>query len=199
MLPPVVDPGVGRRADQPRRPENVEVGSTTPESPRPRVYREPVRRILITGMSGTGKSTALARLRERGFETVDTDEPGWTRWSDDDGGYVWCEDRIADLLARERAVTLYVSGTVSNQGRFYRDFDAVVLMSAPVAVLLQRLESRTTNDYGKSREERELIVRQVAEIEPLLRATCSHEIDATRAVEDVVAELVAIGASRRPT
>jgi hypothetical protein len=30
-------------------------------------------------------------------------------------------------------------------------------------------------------------------VEPLPRTTCTHEIDATQPVEDVVAELVAIG------
>jgi predicted ATPase len=59
-------------------------------------------------MSGTGKSTALAALRQRGFEVVDTDEPGWTEWSDEDGGYIWREDRIAEVLARDREVPLYV-------------------------------------------------------------------------------------------
>ena len=47
-----------------------------------------MRTILVTGMSGAGKSSALAELQQRGFETVDTDEPGWTVWSEDDGGYV---------------------------------------------------------------------------------------------------------------
>jgi dephospho-CoA kinase len=50
-----------------------------------------VRRILVTGMSGTGKSSALAELARRGFDVVDTDEPGWTRWSDPAGGHVWDE------------------------------------------------------------------------------------------------------------
>jgi broad-specificity NMP kinase len=148
-------------------------------------------------MSGTGKSTALSALRQRGFEVVDTDEPGWAEWSDEDDGYVWREDRIAELLSQDRTVPLYVSGTVSNQGRFYPDFDAVVLLSAPVSVLLRRIASRTTNDYGKTRYERELIVRHLAEVEPLLRATCTHEIDATQSVDDVVDELAAIGAERR--
>jgi broad-specificity NMP kinase len=76
-----------------------------------------VPRILVTGMSGTGKSSALAELRTRGFDVVDTDEPGWTEWSVAEDGYVWREDRIAELLDRERRTTLYVSGTVSNQGR----------------------------------------------------------------------------------
>src|SRR6476620_11259966 len=109
-------------------------------------------------MSGTGKSTALDELRRRGFEVVDTDEPGWTEWSDEEDGYVWRADRIAELLAHERETPLYVSGTVSNQGMFYARFDAVVLLSAPADVLLERLESRTTNEFGKSCEERERIL-----------------------------------------
>ena len=148
----------------------------------------------MTGMSGTGKSTALGELRRRGFEVVDTDEPGWTEWRDEDGGYVWREERIAELLARDRTGTLYVSGTVSNQGRFYPRFEAVVLLTAPAEVLLGRIESRTTNDYGKTATERDLVLGHLAEVEPLLRATCTHEIDATQPIEKVVAELLAIGA-----
>jgi dephospho-CoA kinase len=144
-------------------------------------------------MSGTGKSSALAELRRRGFDAVDTDEPGWTEWSREEAGYLWREDRIADLLAERRIVALYVSGTVSNQGRFYPQFDAVVLLSAPADVLLARIENRTTNDYGKTIEDRALILSHLAEIEPLLRATCTHEIDAAQPLDDVVAELVQIG------
>jgi len=151
-----------------------------------------VRKVLVTGMSGTGKSSALAELRLRGFETVDTDEPGWTEWSDDEDGYVWREERIAELLARDRETPLVVSGTVSNQGRFYPDFDAVVLLSAPAEVLLDRIAGRTTNDYGKSTEERNLILEHVAEVEPLLRATCTHELDASRPLPEVVDDLARI-------
>jgi hypothetical protein len=86
-----------------------------------------------------------------------------------------------------------VSGTVSNQGRFYSRFDAVVLLSAPAGVLLERIESRTTNDYGKTSEQRGLILAHLAEVEPLLRASCTHEIDAMQPMADVVAQLVEIG------
>ena len=144
-------------------------------------------------MSGTGKSAALGELERRGFDVVETDEGGWSVWSDADRGYVWREDRIEELLARRRERTLYVSGTVSNQGRFYPLFDAVVVLHAPAEVLLRRLATRSTNDFGKSREERETILRDLAEVEPLLRATCTHEIDATQPLEVVVEQLVAIG------
>ena len=124
---------------------------------------------------------------------MDTDEAGWTEWSDDEGGYVWREDRIAELLARTRERTLYVSGTVSNQVRFYPQFDAIVLLSAPAEVLLDRIEHRRTNDYGKSAKERRLILAHFAGVEPLLRRSCTHELDASRPLGDVVAELIAIG------
>jgi dephospho-CoA kinase len=153
-----------------------------------------VRRILVTGMSGTGKSSALAELARRGFDVVDTDEPGWTRWSAADGGHVWDEERLAELLAGDGAGTLFVSGAVSNQGRFYDRFEAVVLLSAPAGVLLERIATRTTNDFGKSDEERATILRDLAEVEPLVRATCTHELDATRPLDEVVAELVRIAA-----
>ena len=152
-----------------------------------------MRRVLVTGMSGTGKSTALAELARRGFHVVDTDDGPWSEWSEEEGGYVWREDLVSELLSRDEGATLYVSGTVSNQGRFYPRFDAVVLLTAPVDVLLGRIESRTTNDYGKAAEERALILGHIAEVEPLLRATCTHEIDAAQPIGDVVAQLVEIG------
>ena len=152
-----------------------------------------MRKILLTGMSGTGKSAALAELEKRGFAVVDTDHGGWSEWSDADGGYVWREDRIAKLLARQQGPPLYISGTVSNQGRFYPQFDAVVLLSAPAEVLLDRIATRTTNDYGKSSDDRALILSHLEEVEPLLRATCTHEVDATQPLDTVVRQLVAIG------
>ena len=88
-------------------------------------------------MSGTGKSTALRELALRGFPVVDTDEPGWKELRD--GEWVWREDRIVELLAADGERTLYVSGCVSNQGRFYDSFDAVVLLSAPANVILSRI------------------------------------------------------------
>lgn len=153
-----------------------------------------MRKVLVTWMSGTGKSTALAELARLGFRVVDTDEPPWSEWSEADDGDVWREDLIADLLAAHAGPTLLVSGTVSNQRRFYPSFDAVVLLSVPIDVLLPRIETRTTNEYDKAPEERALIAHHVAEVEPLLHAGCTHEIDAAQPIAAVVERLVEIGA-----
>jgi gluconate kinase len=68
-----------------------------------------------------------------------------------------------------------------------------VLLSAPIDVLVRRIETRTSNHYGKTAAERELILSQVVEVEPLLRSTCTHELDATQPIDLVVAKLAAIG------
>lgn len=145
----------------------------------------------MTGMSGSGKSTALGELARRGFRVVETDEPGWKELRD--GDWVWREGRIAELLAADGDRTLYVSGCVANQGGFYDRFDAVVLLSAPADVILSRIATRTSNDFGKAWDERAQILADLESTEPRLRATCTHEIDATRPVDDVVEALIAIG------
>ena len=158
-----------------------------------------MRRVLVTGMSGTGKSTALAELGRRGFRIVDTDSPGWSEWipaaGSAGGEWIWREHRMAELLASEDEHTLYVSGCMSNQGKFYDRFDAIVLLSAPAEVILDRVENRTTNDYGKEPGQRDLILAHIASVEPRLRATCTHEIDASRPLAEVVGALIAIGQS----
>jgi hypothetical protein len=64
----------------------------------------------------------------------------------------------------------------------------VVLLSAPAHVLFARIAGRE-NPYGKSPEERTLILRHIAEVEPLLRATATIEIDASAPLDEVVDKL----------
>lgn len=127
-------------------------------------------RVLITGMSGAGKTTVLDELRRRGYLTVDTDDDGWEL---PDGN--WDEPRMTRLLAAHP--DLIVSGTVSNQGQFYDFFEHVVLLSAPLVVLLDRVRRRTINPYGKTSGQRAEIRRYLEEVEPLLRRSSSLELD----------------------
>lgn len=157
-------------------------------------------KVLVTGMAGTGKSSALAELGRRGYRVVDTDEPGWReyrRYAEpfDElhrGEWVWVEERMSGLLDTEDDRSLFVGGCVRNQSRFYDGFDAVVLLTAPADVILRRVDRRPTNNYGKTRSERAMILEDLATVEPLLREGCTHELDAARPLADVVAVLVAI-------
>lgn len=133
-------------------------------------------RVLVTGMSGTGKSTLLAELSRRGHHCIDTDYDGWVLPS-----LLWDVDRMTELLASHPH--LVVSGTVANQGSFA--FDSVVLLSAPLDVLLSRVAARTNNPYGRTPADQDLIRQHVAEVEPLLRASATVELDARRTVEEL--------------
>src|SRR3954454_6355789 len=135
-------------------------------------------RVLVTGMSGAGKTTLLDELRRRGHLTVDTDFGGWEL---PDG--TWDEQRMDRLLATHPAVG--VSGTVDNQGRFYDRFEHVVLLSAPLHVLLERVRTRQNNPYGKTTEQQAEIACPLDEVEPLLRRGASLELDGRRPVAEL--------------
>jgi broad-specificity NMP kinase len=151
-----------------------------------------VKRVLITGMSGTGKSTVLAALAARGYKTVDTDYGDWHEWVDGPDGrdWVWREGRMRELLATEDAEVLFVSGTVSNQHKFYPQFDHVVLLSAPTPVIVDRLARRTNNPYGKSPEELAEVLGYIETVEPLLRGRATGEVDTSAPVEEVVERIL---------
>ena len=118
--------------------------------------------------------------------TVDTDYDGWEL-----PDRTWDEHRMNELLSGNR--NLVVSGTVENQGRFYDRFEHVVLLSAPLQVLIERVSSRTNNPYGKGCEQRAEIARYVDTVEPLLRRGATLELDGRRPVSelaDIIEELV---------
>ena len=161
----------------------------------------------MTGMSGTGKSSALAELGRRGYRVVDTGDPGWSEYreyveSSDElhrGEWLWVEDRMTRLLDSDDGRSLFVEGCVRNQSKFYDRFNAVVLLSVPADVILDRIARRTTNSYGKTPLERAMILADLVEVEPLLREGCTHELDATRPLADIVADLTAIASNPMTT
>jgi dephospho-CoA kinase len=152
-------------------------------------------------MSGTGKSTVLGELATRGHRVVDTDYGGYSEEvpRSDTGGVeqVWRDDRIRELLDECGEGLLFVAGCVTNQGRFYPRFDAVVLLSAPADVILDRVARRTTNDFGKFAAERDRIIDDLAQIEPRLRVSATAEIDTRAPVAEVVDAIESIAAAVR--
>lgn len=143
-------------------------------------------RVLITGMSGVGKSALLEELARRGHRTVDTDYGDF--YEEVDGERLWRRERVEAVLRTvpDRGEDLlFVQGTTRNQGSFYPWFDDVVLLSAPVAELVRRLKTRTTNSYGKDPVELAQTLEYVETVEPLLRASATLEVVTTVPVSRV--------------
>lgn len=146
--------------------------------------------VLVTGMSGCGKSTVLAQLKRRGHRILDTDDPGWIveGRAAEDAEPIWDLARIKALIDGHVSGCLFIAGCVANQSEVYDRFDAVVLLSAPIDVILDRVADRT-NPFGSLPEERTKIANDLTVFEPLLRAGADCEIVTTAPVLEVVAEL----------
>ena len=149
-------------------------------------------RVLITGMSGVGKSTVVRELAARGYRAVDLEDPALGLSEPrEHGTWDWRVDRVRELLASDPADVLVIAGTSQHQTELRSELDLVILLSAPCEVLLDRLASRTTNDFGKDPDERRRILEDLEQVEPLLRRAADLEIDTTAPLDDVVGRIVA--------
>src|SRR6185295_8525584 len=86
-----------------------------------------MKRILLTGMSGTGKSTLTDELAARGYKAIDLDCDTFSEWVELNGAsespgspvqtdrdWIWRADRIDELLSTEDADVVILSGCASN-------------------------------------------------------------------------------------
>ena len=83
-------------------------------------------RVLITGMSGTGKSSVVQELISRGYEAYDLDAPEWSEWIETDPSdeltpargkdWVWRMDRVRALLSESEGRALFISGCAETCG-----------------------------------------------------------------------------------
>jgi shikimate kinase len=144
-------------------------------------------RVLLTGMSGSGKTTLVRELRRRGFEAYDADDDGFSE-PRQDGRWGWRADRVAELLARDRSQPLFFAGCSEEQAAL--PFEHRILLTAPPAVLVERLRRRTTNPYGAGAAEREQVLADRVEVEPLLRRSAHLVLAATVPAAELADEVL---------
>jgi dephospho-CoA kinase len=146
-----------------------------------------VLRVLVTGMSGVGKTSVMVELRARGYRAVDLDD-GWCR-PQPDGRQIIDEERVAALLDEETP-ELFLAGCEENQVNLCDRLDKVVLLYAPIDLMLERVQRRHGNPYGRTEAERAQIIADTREIEPLLRRSADHVLETDRPLAEIVDELL---------
>ncbi|MGQ0430777.1 MAG: AAA family ATPase [Microthrixaceae bacterium] len=170
-----------------------------------------MRLVWVTGISGAGKSTVCDVLKSRGVAAVDTDWDGFNRWVDRASGdsivdpphptpvgwmitHSWqirssLVHAIADADVDD---TTFLFGAVENESEVWDRFTHVGCLIVDDDTLRHRLTTRTTNSFGKHPAELDQIVGWNRDVEAKYRALGASIIDATRPLDDVVADVLAL-------
>jgi dephospho-CoA kinase len=167
--------------------------------------------IYITGIAGSGKSTVLEELSNRGFEVYDADEE-LTAWehkatrqriaaSDHTlttdpkffEEYDWYIDRqgVHDLAKSTSDKTVFLGGSVANESEVWSEFDKVFCLYVDDALLEQRVMNRADKDFGKSEHELEHLLTLNREVVRKYSALGAIPIDASMSKSGVVDEILA--------
>lgn len=155
------------------------------------------RNYLIEGVSGTGKSSVLRELRRRGYAAVDGDNElayqGDPQTGDKTEGrshehHIWDVEKVKALVSNKDDEATFFCGGSRNFHGFIELFDEIFILDVDAETLNERLENRFDNDTGKSKSEREFILRLHKTKEDIPSGGVT--IDATRPLEQVVEEIL---------
>ena len=146
-------------------------------------------RVLITGMSGTGKSTLLAALRMEDNIVVDLDYDDWIIYDEAFGERAMDIPRLLRLFEDQQGKDIFLAGCAVNQRALYPYLTAVIVLTVPLSVMHRRIRNRADHDFGKSPAEWEQIVRDKEEIEPLLIRGSHLVCDTDKDISVVVREI----------
>ncbi len=167
--------------------------------------------IYITGPSGAGKSTVRNELMKRGYEAHDTDEDGLSAWCDnqtlepvefpkaEDRPAGWFEkhdfrlsgERVKQLAERAKTKTIFLCGIPANDKEFREYYDRIICLVIDEETMKQRVAERTTNNFGKSPDELELMLYWHGKMLERYKEWGAVMIDASRPLNEVVDAVIA--------
>lgn len=146
-------------------------------------------RILLTGMSGVGKSTVLRKLQSENSLTIDLDDGDWMYFDDRANDFLMDIPKLKNFMKMNSDKHIFLAGTASNQSRLYVDLDCVIALTAPLSVMKERIKSRTDNPFGKSETEWEKIEKDTMEFEERIKKSSDYVIDTSQPLEDTVKKI----------
>ncbi len=172
--------------------------------------------VYVTGISGAGKSAVCEELQRRGYDAHDTDREGNAVWVNRDTGEVTAKEtgldartpgwlgqhdwrvvpeRVQELASGARGRLVFLCGSTGNENEVWHLFSRTIYLSIDGDTLRHRLETRTTNDFGKSPHELAAVLEWHRVGEDEYRGFGAAIVDATRPLAKVVDDVVRIAES----
>ena len=142
-----------------------------------------MRRYLIYGLNGAGKSTIGEELKKRGYTVIDADhheglsswvnkhsgqkakhEPPFpTKWFDDHE-WMWDETALNKILDDESLEIVFVDGNAQNLDKFMDRFDKRFFVYAPFETALLRLKKREPDRWLDGSADVERLHHRLSEV-----------------------------------
>ncbi len=166
-----------------------------------------MKKVFITGISGTGKTTIARELNSRGIYSISVDEvEGLCHWENKSTkikvdydtelnkefieAHEWmCDIDFLKRLLQEKP-DVVVLGSTENQNEFLNLFDKILLLQCSPETFIKRLVGRTDNDFGKDKGAQELILSWYKEFESKLLKKGAVSIDVEKPLEEVVESII---------
>ncbi|MEG0255941.1 AAA family ATPase [Vagococcus sp.] len=143
-------------------------------------------KVLLTGMSGVGKSTTLKQICQNYEHVIDLDYDGWIFMDEENNELKIDTNRIVDYLLQNKAKDIFLAGTAINQREMYPYLDFVITLTAPLEVMHERVLTRNNKSFGKSSEEWQKIISDKNNFEPLIIKGSDFVVSTDSAPADVV-------------
>ena len=169
-----------------------------------------IRRYLITGIAGSGKSSVCKELTRRGYESYgiedidgmfamyrkdtkeifhdfDNSDPDKIKNSE------WLCDvtKLKDLLSQQKISPAFYCGVASNMDDLILLFDAVILLKTHPEELHRRLMSREgTEDMGNTEESRQAVLGWKDWWENEIEEDGAIVVDANKTIGEVADEIL---------
>jgi dephospho-CoA kinase len=168
------------------------------------------RSILITGVAGSGKSTACRELRRRGYAAHDIENiPGLFAFVDKSTGkpvvdygdnpewferHSWmCDkEKLEKLVFTSHDGSAFYCGIAANLDDLLFLFDKVFLLKASAKTLRKRLSERRPDDFGRAPAIQEWLLSWKEGWEDQMRQRGATVIDADQDISEVIDEIVGL-------